>query len=398
VGLELQLKEKLTAKRVMEGNWMAHSLMENGNESNKTSCDIYNEERYTTVAIVAASTGTLSLVASVAVILIIAIFKKYNFFIQRLILYMCISAALNSVTIMMRFARLAPETAGWNRVCIATAFIDQTTLWSLTVAVLCLTFNMLIVVVFNKDTRPLEMAYICLIYIVPLTFNWIPFLQESYGESGAWCWIRTKNHGDCSDHKLGVYLKYILWYAPHYLMLVIMLVAYAVVVINVIRKRNNWRGLYTSEPAQRVQQQLMMELVMPVLFYPLGFFILNLASLINRVYDSFHGPNYVLWMIHATFSPLQGGYIALVYVLDWETMRRLNLRELWAYLFHRRTPVNEYPTTRGFTDSYEANTISPDGSVSSMDGVKVALTSGTKEKSYGSTGSTGGYSMKSERV
>lgn len=346
-------------------------------------------DRYKTVAVIAASTGTFSLLASMAVISVIVLFKKYNFFIQRLILYLCITAALNSMSIMMRFSRLAPKSSDWARVCIAAAF-DQTTLWALNIAFCCLTFNMLIAVIFNRSTKGLEMGYIFLIFVSPFLFNWIPFLQESYGEAGAWCWIRTKNYHDgCSVHMLGRWFKYALWYVPHYVMLVVLLVAYVVIVINVIRKRNHWRGLYSTEPAVRAQQQLMTELVMPIIFYPLGFFILTLVPLINRVYDTFDGPNYVLWVLHASLSPLQGGYIALVYVLDKDTMRRLNLRELRAYLFHRRTPVEDYPATRGFTDSYEANTLSPEGSLSSTEGVKVTLNTGTKGKSYGSMDKAG---------
>lgn len=372
---------------------------EDDNQINQTSCDIYHQDKYTTVAMVAASTGTLSLLASMAVISIIVIFKKYNVFIQRLILYLCITAALNSISIMMRFTRLGhKDEPNWKIACIAAAFIDQTTLWSLSIAFLCLTFNMLITVVFNKSTKRLEMGYICLIFFVPLAFNWVPFLQESYGESGAWCWIRTEDfHQNCSTHMMGLYLKYALWYIPHYVLLGAMLVAYLVIVVNVIRKRNHWRGLYSTEPEVHTQQQQVTELVMPIIFYPLGFFILNLFPLINRVYDNIDGPNYTLWMMHAAFSPLQGGFIALVYVLDRDTMRRLNLSELRAYLFHRRTPVEEYPATRGFTDSYDANAMSPNGSMSSNEDVKVALNLDTKGKRYGSMYTTR-TSVESEKV
>ena len=383
---------------IMESDWAADENQSSNHTT--TSCDIYDQHKYKTVAVIAASVGTFSLLASMSVISVIVLFKKYNFFIQRLILYLCISAGLNSASIVMRFYQLVPEPQdNWKTVCMMTAFIDQTTLWSLSNAFICLTFNMLITVVFNKSTKRLEMGYICLIFIVPLTFNWIPFLQDSYGESGAWCWIRTENHhSNCTTHVLGMYLKYILWYIPHYFLLAVLLVVYAVVVVNVLRKRNRWSGLYSTEPAIRTQQQQMSELVMPIIFYPLGYFALNLVPLINRVYNNIEEPSFTLWVLHAALSPLQGGYIALVYVLDKDTMRRLNLRELRAYLFHRQTPVNDYPATKGFTDSYEANSISPEGSLSSTEGVKVALNFGTKTKDYGSTDRTRSYTVKTEKV
>ena len=339
------------------------------------------------LAMVAASTGTFSFLASVAVIFVIVLLKKYDFFIQRLILYLCIAAALNSASIMLRFSRVryASDSADLDRLCTAAAFIDQTTLWSLTIAFCCMTFNMLIVTLFNRSTKGLEMGYIFFIFLFPLMFNWIPFLQHSYGESGAWCWIRTVNDDDdCSTHKLGMVLSLTLWYVPHYVVLAILFVSYIVTVLNVLRKRHHWKGVYSTE--LRTDQQKTKELIMPILFYPLGFLFLNLFPLINRLYDIFEkgdDPNYYLWLLHAVFSPLQGGYIAMVYVLDKDTLCRLHPRELWAHIKYRTTPVREYPATRGFTDSYEANKFSPDGSTSSFEDIKVALNE-DKRRNYGS--------------
>ncbi len=379
------------------------------NNSTPSSCETYQDESYTKVAMIAASSGTFSLVASLAVILVILVFKKYNFFIQRLILYLCIAVALNSASIVMRFSRAKYHTEAndLHRLCVAMAFIDQTTLWSVTLAFTCMTFNMVMVVLFNKGTTVLEMGYICFIFFFPLMFNWIPFIGEGYGEAGAWCWIRSHNYQqNCSENKMGLVMQYVLWYGPHYLLLGILFVAYIVVIFRVIRKRYQWRGLYTTSTEDQTQQLVMKEMVFPIIFYPLGFLLLNIFPLVNRIYDTFHDPNYILWILHATFSPLQGGYIALVYVLDRETMRRLNLRELKAYLFHRRTPVKEYPATKGFTDSYDATLISGEDeeSLASTEEDKFMVNKGRKgrkDNGYGSTEErdlSSKYLIKSEKV
>ena len=369
------------------------SNVSNSSTDNTTVCDAYQKDKYMVVALIAASSGTLSLLASLVVILIILIYKKYNFFIQRLILYLCIAAALNAASIVMRFARYKYHTnnSDIHNLCVATAFVDQTTHWSLTIAFACMTFNMLIVVVLNRSTKGLEMGYLFLIFIFPLMYNWIPFLRSAYGEAGAWCWIRSHDyHKNCSENYAGLIMQYALWYVPHYLVVSILLVAYIVIIVNVIRKSYHWRGLYSASTEVQTQQLVMKEMVLPIIFYPLGFLVLNLFPLVNRMYDTFHDPNYVLWVLHATFSPLQGGYIALVYVLDKDTLRRLNMRELRSYLLHRRTPVREYPATRGFTDSYDANMLSQseeeDALASSSEG-KVTVNKGgrgSRKQSYGS--------------
>ena len=328
------------------------------------SCEQYYTVGYQNVAIVAASSGSFSLLASTLVILVIVLFKKHHIFIQRLILYLCIAAALNGASITLRFSRIAynfedtdfSESVHLKMLCVASAFLGQTTIWALTLAFCCLTFNMLIAILFNKSTQRLEIGYFLFIFLVPVFFTWVPFLHESYGEAGAWCWIRAENYNEtshnCTTHRLGVYLRYALWYVPHYLILATLLLAYLVVVANVVRKSRHWRGLYNAE--SQSEQQKMQELVMPLIFYPLGFLFLNLFPLINRIYETInHNPSYVLWVLHAAFSPLQGGFIALVYVLDKDTIRRLRPRELWAYIRYRRTPVGDYPSSGGITDSYK---------------------------------------------
>lgn len=333
--------------------------MEESGGNSSLRCD-YQDYKYRMVAVVAACVGTFSLLASLFVIGITIIFRKYNFFIQRLVLYLSIAAALNSVAVVLRFSMLdrSSNTEFLLYLCKISAFIDQTTLWSLNIAFCCLTFSMLVVVLFNRTTHGLELAYVFFIFLFPIMFNWIPFLKGLYGPAGAWCWIKSYDYEvdtdgslvNCTRNPMGFYMQYILWYVPHDALLLVLLVVYLIVVSFVIcRRYQQWRGLYreVESNSDRVKN-----FVLPIIFYPLGFFILNMFPFINRLYDNLHGPNLVLWVLHAAMSPLQGGYIALVYVLDRDTLKRLNPREIHAYLL-RRTQISEYPVRGGLADSYD---------------------------------------------
>ena len=76
----------------------------------------------------------------------------------------------------------------------------------------------------------------------------------------------------------------------------------------------------------------------------------------NRIHDAFVSePSLALWVLHALFSPLRGGFIALAYALDGQTVRRMLKSSMICTLFRRggaRRNVREYPTTRGHSDSY----------------------------------------------
>ncbi len=333
------------------------AIMDTGNLSFR-NCSEFDSDEYVIVALISASSATLSFIACALVICLIVALKKYRFFVQRLVLYLCISALLNSFSIVLRFqraAQLLPNNAGntgsLHILCVITAFIDQTTAWAETIAICCITFNLLMTAVFNKDTERFGLVYAFLILIFPLMFNWIPFLQNTYGEAGAWCWISNLDE-NCNEILFGVYARLLLWFVPSTTILIIVILVYVFIVIWVTRQRQKWVGKFDSE-TERKKANLQKE-VLPLMLYPFGYLLINLFPLINRIYDSFNpnNPSYALWMLHAIFSPLQAGYIALVYALDKDTRKRLNCQRIKALIFKKEPTISEYPTHPvGFSDS-----------------------------------------------
>ncbi len=376
IGIELLYKERrFTSQLIM-------TSVSNLNNSSNSSCSVFDNDNYVIVALVSASSASLSFLACTVVIFLIVALKKYVFFVQRLILYLCICAMLNSFAIALRFQqvkRLLPyidqNSGSLHVLCVITAFIDQTTAWAETIAICCITFKLLMTAVFNKDTERFEFVYVALIVVLPLTFNWIPFIKGAYGEAGAWCWIKNTDN-DCDPFPFGIYAVLFLWYIPSTTLLIIVVLVYAFIVIWVTTRRQIWTGKHDLE-TERKRANMRRE-VLPLMLYPLGFLILNLFPFINRVHDTIviNDPSYALWMLHAIVSPLQGGYIAVIYTLDKDTRKRLNCRRLKAALFHKEPTISEYPT--------EHETISDSLSPSNGNGhlAKVAKDSSSL---YGST-------------
>ena len=330
--------------------------MENisNNSNNTIDCfELFDKKHFVIAALVSSVTALISVFACTGVILLVVLFKKYNFFTQRLILYLNLAALFNSVAIALRLQRLAfvtnsednPHLTG---LCVFTGFIDQVTAWSEVIAISCITFNLLLKAVFHKQVGKLEIVYFILIFIFPLTFNWIPFIDSAYGKAGAWCWIRNQND-DCTDNVLGYYSRLILWYIPAYVILLIIVCTYIFILYKVKTQHHLWEGKYDPETERRKEMQL--KEVRPLLWYPLIFLLLNLFPLINRIYDASEGPPIIaLWYLQAIFSPLQGGFIAIVYTLDKETRQRLNCTEIRGAL--SRADITEYPAKEGFSDSF----------------------------------------------
>lgn len=323
--------------------------MADGNDT--TNCSL---EHATIIAALGASSGLVSTLACIGVVALIFLLKKHYFFSQRLILYLSIASLLNSIATALRYQRLGETIRG---LCVFTAFFDQTTSWAALIAIACITVNLLLLVVFRKQTTRLEPLFFVTIFVFPLTFNWIPFVKDAYGVSGAWCWIRITNEEDCSAFLFGTYLSFILWWVPLYVILAILIVIYVAIVYHMRSRRRTWDGKYDPESAKL--KKMMEKEVRPLLWYPLIYFVINIFPLINRIHDiATEDPKLALWILHALFSPLKGGFIAVAFTLDRETLRRLNCAQLRAAVWKgSHQSVHEYPAGKphGYTDSFQHN-------------------------------------------
>ena len=331
-------------------------MADNSSNSSYTECSVYDTYPYVIVAVVSSGSAIVSALCCIFVIGLIFLLKKHYFFIQRLVLYHCLAALFRAFALILRFHRLGyrNETTALKMACIFSAFMDQVTLWYLTVDFSVITFTLVMTAIFHKNVARLEGLFIVLIFIFPLTFNWIPFINSTYGRNGASCWIRNLNYEDCTEYKFGYILQNVLWEVPSYIFLAVMIPVYLIVMVFVARQRCCRRGKDTHDPEMNTLRKSLNEEVWPLLFFPLGALVLNLFPLASQIHDTIviDNPLYELSILRAIFSPLQGGYIALVYTLDRDTLRRLTYSSLMATLCKRRDVVREYPAEAcGLSDS-----------------------------------------------
>ena len=331
---------------------ISRSLSNMMNTTNYTDCFPYKSTEYQAVTILSSSVACVSALACILVTAEIVYFKKYLFFTQRLILYLSIAAILNATAEILRLHSVFFNTdSGWQkRFCMASGFFEQNTTWWQLLAVAAITLSVFMKVVCSRRPEKLEVLFPVLIFILPLTFNWIPFLHYMYGQAGAWCWIMDI-HTDCSRSVFGLYLRFVLWYVPLYVILVILLITYFIILFKIRSLKQKWHGRF--DPDAEEQREMMAKEVRPLLWYPVFYLVLNLFPLANRIQGavSTH-PVLVLWLMQAVSSPLQGGFVSVAYALDSETIRRLNCMRVMSTC--RRSPqVREYhhEIHPGVTDS-----------------------------------------------
>ena len=287
----------------------------------------YTGQEYVIVAALSATSAFISLLASCFIVSIIVLFKKWKFFPQRLFLYLAISVILTSISPIIHRVDYENQTTDFYvGFCKFAGFIGQITSWMQLMAVVSITVYVFAYAIFRKRTDSLvnELLYVFFIFVFPLLFNWIPFTVNGYGRAGAWCWIPNEDIFTCEELLSGQILQFVLWFVPVYVIIIILICLCVAILVKIHwYDKHKWRGSYVDE--DKLFQSQSSKEIRSLLWYPFIYFIFTMIPLVNRIYGlaKQKEPSLTLWILSGIFFPLRGGIMALVYVLDSGTRKRL---------------------------------------------------------------------------
>ena len=172
-------------------------------------------------------------------------------------------------------------------------------------------------IIFFRNLKKLEWLYVTSSILVPLLFDWIPFIHNSYGVSGAWCYIRSYKD-DCATVKYieGIVEQFVLFYGPAAIFLTLNIVAiiimFVVLLHRVYKKKKSDNEPLTVDKNQNI---LVMKQLLPLLAYPIIYFVLFLFPFVNRVFMAVSdGTSYNLAVVHGVLYTSSGVYAALALI------------------------------------------------------------------------------------
>ena len=340
------------------------TLSPNATNETETGCSPFDHRRE--LATVTITCAAISLVACLVVLFVVCGLKKCHVLSQRLILYLAVAAIIKCFSWvqvvqydLVESTSLSGSTA---RFCGVAGYFLMVSGWFEASAVACLSTNLLLNMVLKKSRKWLELAYIMIIFILPFTIMWIPFVTGAYGKTGFYCWIRAQTD-KCEVFPTGVALQFLMWYLPLLFTLTYLLLLYCRVMWLTSKHKKRWDG--NSNPtAQR--SKLRMKDVRQLIWYPLIYFLLYLVPLAAQLsLIIFTTPVYSLWFISAISQPLQGGFAAVAFALDTQTVRRLRRQNLTATVrgLTQSVVVEDYPTQHILEDqTYDQSQDSPSSS------------------------------------
>ena len=347
------------------GDLYSERVTNTTNQTERDCSQFGHEKELATVAIVCSA---ISLVASLMVLALVCGLKKCHVLSQRLILYLAVAAIIKSLSwgqVLVHFNQL-PVSGPPAQFCTVAGYFQTVAGWFEAMAVACLSTNLLLNMVLTKSQKWLELVYVVLIFILPFTLMWIPFVTRAYGQIGFYCWIRAKTGDGCRPFPLGIGLQFLLWYVPLAVALVHLLALYCRVMWITSKQRKRWDG--NSNPTT-LRNKLKTKDVRKLIWYPLVYFLLYLVPLAAHLsLVLFSRTVYSLWFASAITQPLQGGFAAVAFALDTQTVRRLRRQNLKAAVqgMTHSVVVEDYPTHHALEDqTYEQSQRSSSTSCSS---------------------------------
>ena len=314
------------------------------NNSINDSCSIYNDSDYVIVAALNAAVAFLSLLACIFGLTIVILFKKWKFFNQRLVVYLIIAATLEAIaTIIHRVDYGSTSSNSLDGFCRFTGFLSQLTVWMILNAITSITVYLFLLVVCDRFTEKFEVAYILFIFVFPFTFSWIPFINDTYGRAGVWCWIRTIDIITCERLNFGVVLQLVLFYVPMFSLLLILVIFYLVILCKLQWRKRKWKDKLDEH--SRHSDKVVRKEIISLLAYPVICIVLFLPLVATRIQSWIkpENPSIALWYLSGILYPFIGTIIVLAFTLDSDTRRRLN----WA---HVRAAVRDYHTRKVVTE------------------------------------------------
>ncbi|XP_033760587.1 cyclic AMP receptor-like protein A [Pecten maximus] len=273
--------------------------------------------------------GGLSLLGSSLVLSITWLFRKYAAFVQRMIIYLSISAFFHAISFMM--GGVYPLGSA----CVFKGFWVTYFHWAVLLWDVHITCNLYRNVVKMESLEKFEKIFCLNCWGIPLVIAIVPLAAGRYGPAGAWCWI-------VDEWDL---VRLFMWYIPLFLGIFFMITVYLFIVITLNRKASTWHGTYDPDVEQKKAR--MRNDITALRFYPLVFLLINIIPLINRIQNVTQEGKPVFGLIlgQCITAPLQGALNAMIFGADKDTMSQLtwpSIKIAFQSRFKRKALIREY--------------------------------------------------------
>ena len=289
------------------------------------NCNTLSKDDRNTILIVRGSVAILSVLCCTVALVAFTIKRLYRKVIYRLAMYQVTAALFESSLLALVFMLIDydAEKLYYRVSCKASAFMAQFWILVKLFFISWLTLHLFAFIVFFKDLKRLEWLYISSSVLIPLLVACIPFITDSYGVVGAWCYITSLKHVDnCTTRPdvVGITEQFTLYYGPAALLFTVNMIAIVVMTVTMACRTctlkqvdRETQTLYSEDSNQHVKA---LKQILPLVAYPIIHFLLFLAAFVNRIYTAKEGTAaFGFTLAQTAAQSLRGFFIGLFLIV-----------------------------------------------------------------------------------
>lgn len=295
------------------------------------------------------TTGFVSVLTGLILLVCLTYLKKYQFHTQRLVMYLNVTIViegLSSMTQVYPFLNTATrESSIALDYCIASGVVYEYSMLIQLFVILWIGLDMFLTAVFHRDFFPswkFELVQIISIILTPLFLIWIPFYLNKYGSTGAVCEVTYTIMTTCTIDIVGTILTFAINFAPKVISLVVVIVLYIIMNIKLHQEKNRYSGIY--DPHSRDEVETLTKEVRILQAYPLLYFMFEVFPIVYTIVEVNHyhdEVSLVLQGLSIIGLNIQGVVLSLAYAIDSRTCSRMgvSLRKIFGHRGSARSDI-----------------------------------------------------------
>ena len=339
--------------------------------NNTTFCNqAFSEHQRQTLLVVRSSIAMVSAATCLAAIAMWVFFRLHKRFPHRLSLYLLAAALFQSFTLATNILSLNHdyESDFQSNLCSVVGFLVEYSSWGVLLFSTEMVFHLSYLVLMQKElwSRKVELLYIFFPIVFPWLFVWIPFIHNTYGLAGAWCWIRKQDEY-CNPFKEGLIEQFALWYVPYFILTIINSISITVIAI-ILSKRTydkkrqadkvfqwdgdgstNYKAFQEGDDQYKDEyhkyKQALRE-TLPLLALPITFLLLGWFALANRIFRAVSDQSsFALALTHAAASPSLGFFVSTSFFIHLMLQGKFSKKNIKStfYQWHRHVSHQQGP-------------------------------------------------------
>lgn len=286
-------------------------------DANFSGCTFVSKEEEHAVFISKLVTTSFGITVNALAVFVLLIFKSYYLLIFRILMYIVVA---NFFQVLVQLLEIFPiineddynkvkDGSSWLSACRALGFLDQVTAW---MGHLCMLWLVVYFLDLIRNRKRLEKAVLSrreivgigVCFFFPFVLNWIPFINDYYGISGSWCWIKITKE-ICNDTDISTGFTYIL--AMNYVPLLLFVLVNATVCVIIF-------AIWFSRTRSNVTN------IIFVIFYPIFYGALFIIVAISRIESTLRikygrKQSYAFWIVHSIADPLRIIFPSLLMII-----------------------------------------------------------------------------------